>query len=74
MIASEQMTRDFRIPPQDRGLKCLMKLGYISIVLQARSKEWYVLDTKRLQAMIQFMVTGKGLDEVVACASDVRGG
>jgi hypothetical protein len=71
-ISTEKMTRDYHVPAHHKALRCLMKHAYVSTVLQAKSEQFYVLDTSRLEDLIQFMKTGTGLNEVVACTSDVR--
>ncbi|MFQ5664336.1 MAG: NACHT domain-containing protein [Terriglobia bacterium] len=69
-IQKEKMTRDFRISDKDKALRCLIKAGYICVVLQAASEKYYVLEKKNLDELVRFMSEGIGLDHVVRCIAE----
>ncbi len=66
-VSKEQMVRDFRIAEDDPALRCLMKLGYIRIGLQAKSEEFYLVDKRRLEELVSFVRTNQGLQNVISC-------
>ncbi len=66
-VAKEQMSRDFHISEDDPALRCLMKLGYVRMALEASSEKYYLLDKTRLEELLTFMREGRSLERVVSC-------
>jgi len=66
-VSKEKMTREFRVPPDDKTLRCLMRERYVRVELQAGSEEYYVLNRSRLDELVRFMREGAGLEAVLSC-------
>lgn len=71
-ISKDQMTREFRIAPDNKALRCLLKGKCVKIVLQAKSEEYYVLERSRLSEFVRFISDGVGLQSVIRCITRDR--
>lgn len=66
-ISEEQMTREFHISAKDEALRCLIRLGYVHSTLQASSKQYYVLETNKLNDLLRFIKGEVDLEDVTRC-------
>jgi hypothetical protein len=71
-ISKDQMSREFRIGPDNKALRCLLQGRYVRIALQAGSKEYYVLERGRLDELLRFIRDGVGLQTVIGCMTRDR--